>query len=225
MAIIKGKNGKDNLTGTAGDDSIFGYGAADTVYGKAGNDVIYGGTGDDYLMGNEGDDQILGEDGRDTLQGQYGNDSLDGGTGNDSIWGGSGGDMLRGGTGADTFNFGRGIDSTSRTSAEVQALTGDPQDIAGIDTILDFNPSQGDRIDISRIDPLDPSRDGLNNPNSFALVGGPSTTAGTAWLVYDAAQPGHATLFLNQDSDLAPEFELEIYGSFTTLRWGIDILA
>lgn len=225
MAIIKGKNGKDNLSGTAGDDSIYGYGGADNVYGKAGNDVIYGGAGDDYLMGNEGDDQLFGEDGRDTLQGQYGNDSLNGDAGNDSLWGGTGGDMLRGGTGADTFNFGRAVDSTSRTSAEVQALTGDAQDNAGIDTIFDFNPAAGDRIDISRIDGLDASRDGLNNNNPFTFVGAPSSAPGTAWIIYDAAQSGHATLYLNQDSDLAPEFEVEIYGSFTALRWGIDIIA
>lgn len=224
MAIIKGKNGKDNLTGTAADDTIYGYGGADQVWAMAGNDVVYGGAGDDYLMGGEGDDQLFGEDGRDTLQGQYGHDSLDGGAGNDSIWGGTGGDNLRGGTGADTFNFGRAVDSTARTTAEVQALTGDTADVAGIDTILDFNAGERDRIDISRIDATDPSKDGLNSNNPLTVVDGPSSTPGTTWLTYDPIQPGHATLYINQDSDPEPEFQLEIYGDFTTLTWGVDII-
>lgn len=223
-SIIKGKNGKDNLTGTAGDDTIHGYGGADNVWAGAGNDVVYGGDGDDYLMGQAGNDQLFGEAGRDTLQGQYGHDSLDGGGGNDSLWGGTGADSLRGGSGADIFNFGRSVDSTARTTEQVQAVTGDVGDLAGVDTILDFSPSQGDRIDLSRIDAFDQSRDGLNNNAAFTLVAQPSTAAGTAWIVYDPNQSGHATIFLNQDGGDAAEFQLEVYGGFGTLVWGVDIL-
>lgn len=223
MSIIKGKNGKDNLTGTSGADTIYGYGGADNVRAGEGNDIVYGGDGDDYLMGHYGDDQLFGEAGRDTLQGQQGHDSLDGGLGNDSLWGGTGGDLLRGGSGADIFNFGRSVDSTARTTEQVQAVTGDAADFAGVDTILDFNSSQGDRIDLSRIDAFDQSRDGLNNNASFTIVDQPSTAAGTAWIVYDPNQPGHATIYLNQDGGEAAEFQLEVYGDFSTLVWGEDI--
>lgn len=224
MAIIKGRNGKDNLTGTAGNDEIYGFGAGDKVSAGTGDDLVFGGSGDDYLMGQEGNDQLFGDDGRDTLLGQQGHDTLDGGAGNDHLWGGTGGDTLRGGGGADVFNFGRAVDSTARSDQEVQALTGDARDSAGIDTIVDFNPGEGDVIDISRIDGFDPSRDGLSNNAAFTFVSGPSAAPGTAWLVYDPSNPGHATLFLNQFGDSQAEFQLEIYGAFTTLNWGVHII-
>ena len=223
MAIITGKKSKDNITGTAGDDTIHGLGGADTVWAHAGNDVVYGGDGDDYLMGMAGDDVLYGDAGRDTLQGQHGHDTLNGGDGNDSLWGGTGGDTLRGGTGADVFNFGRSVDSTTRTTEQVQAVTNDTGDVAGLDVIMDFNRSEGDRIDISRIDAFDQSRDGLSGNSSFTTFAGPQTSAGSAWIVYDPDQSGHAFLYLNQDGGEAAEFQLEIFGTFTTLTWGFDI--
>jgi Ca2+-binding RTX toxin-like protein len=220
---IKGKNGRDNLSGTADADVIYGLGGADTVWGHDGNDLIYGGDGDDYLMGMSGNDELHGDAGRDTLQGQHGHDILYGGAGNDSLWGGTGGDTMRGGTGADIFNFGRSMDSTARTTEQVQAITGDTGDVAGIDKIMDFNRAEGDRIDVSRIDAFDYTRDGLNENASFTRFDGPSTAAGSAWIVNDLTQSGHATLYLNQDGGEAAEFQLEIYGSFTALTWA-DII-
>lgn len=212
---IAGTDGNDTLTGARGNDFLYGY---------RGNDTLRGGAGDDQIQAHQGNDQLFGEDGNDKLFGGHNDDLLDGGAGNDSLWGGTGADALRGGTGADTFNFGRSVDSTTRTAAEIQSVTLDLDDTGGVDTVLDFNRLQGDRIDVTRIDAFDQSRDGFNDNASFTVVNGPSTAAGTAWLVYDASQSGHATLYLNQDGGDAAEFQLEIYGNFTTLNWGTDII-
>lgn len=213
-----------SISGTDGNDTLVGGRGNDFMYGYRGDDVLRGGAGDDSIQGHQGSDQLFGEDGRDTLYGGHNDDLLDGGAGNDALWAGTGADTQRGGLGADTFNFGRSVDSTTRTSAEVQAVTLDVDDTAGVDTILDFNRSEGDRIDISRIDAFDQTRDGFFDNATFTVVSGPSTSAGTAWMVYDPSQSGHATLYLNQDGGEAAEFQLEIYGSFTTLAWGTDIV-
>jgi Ca2+-binding RTX toxin-like protein len=213
--VISGTDAGESLTGGRGNDYIYGHG---------GNDVLRGGGGDDQIQGHDGDDEIFGEDGRDTLFGQHGHDTMSGGAGNDQLWGGTGQDTLTGGGGADTFNFARSVDSTTRTSSEIQAVTGDPGDLAGKDTIRDFSQAQGDRIDISRIDALNQSRDGFNDNSPFTVVGGPSNDPGTAWIVYDLSQPGHATIYLNQDGGETAEFQLEVYGDFTTLVWGVDVI-
>lgn len=223
MVTINGTKRPESLYGTSAADTIFGNGGNDYIYGYHGNDRIWGGSGDDRIQGHQGDDEIYGDEGRDTLFGQQGHDSLDGGAGNDQLWGGTGADTQRGGAGTDTFNFSRSVDSTTRSTEQIQAVTGDLDDVAGVDTILDFNQAEGDRIDISRIDAFDQSRDGFNTNSPFTVVSGPSTAAGTAWIVYDSSQLGHATLFLNQDGGADAEFQLEIYGNFTTLTWGVDL--
>ena len=225
MAKSGGGGGKPlGIYGTDGDNVLNGGRGNDFMYGYRGNDEMHGGPGDDQIQGHQGNDRLFGEDGRDTLFGGQGDDALNGGAGNDSLWGGTGADALRGETGADTFNFGRSVDSTTRTTEQVQTVTHDVDDTAGIDTILDFNPAEGDRIDVSRIDAFDQSRDGFNDNAAFNVVSGPSTAAGTAWIVYDPSQSGHATLYLNQDGGTDAEFQLEIFGSFITLAWGTDII-
>jgi len=225
MAKGGGGGGKpQGIYGTDGDNILIGGRGNDFMYGYRGNDEMRGGAGDDQIQGHQGHDRLFGEDGRDALFGGQGNDILDGGAGTDSLWGGTGGDSLRGGTGADTFNFGRSVDSTTRSTEQVQAVTNDSDDNAGVDTILDFNPAQGDKIDLSRIDAFDQSRDGFNDNAAFTVVGGPSTEAGTAWIVYDPNQSGHATIYLNQDGGADAEFQLEVLGNFSTLQWGTDII-
>ncbi|MHC5718524.1 MAG: right-handed parallel beta-helix repeat-containing protein, partial [Nostoc sp.] len=77
-------------------------------------------------------DVINGLGGNDTINGNSGNDLLQGGTGNDLLIGGKGNDTLVGGMGADSFLF--------NTNAAFNSAT------VGIDTIADFNHSQGDKI-------------------------------------------------------------------------------
>lgn len=63
----------------------------------------------------------------------------------DTIWGGLGKDNITGGPGADTFVF----NSVSESPALPIGLPGSS---AAYDAISDFNPSEGDKIDLSMID-------------------------------------------------------------------------
>lgn len=92
-------------------------------------ETLNGGGGEDVLHGYGGDDFIYGNAKHDMLYGDDGRDTLIGGLGQDVMYGGKG---------ADTFRF---------TSLE------DSKPGYGIrDAIGDFNRSEGDRIDLSRLD-------------------------------------------------------------------------
>jgi parallel beta-helix repeat protein len=77
----------------------------------------------------------------DVINGQGGNDTINGNSGNDLLRGGSGNDLLIGGQGNDTLVGGMGADSFVYNSNAVFTSTA-----VGIDTIADFNRSQGDKI-------------------------------------------------------------------------------
>lgn len=145
---IRGHGGDDLLDGGAGNDSLNGGDGQDELHGDDGNDLLkggadddrlFGGLGDDALLGGDGDDQAFGGVGRDVLKGGEGNDTLDGGAGNDRISGGIGDDELIGGGGHDFLTGGGGADRF------VLELSG------GQDEILDFDASEGDRLDFSRL--------------------------------------------------------------------------
>jgi Ca2+-binding RTX toxin-like protein len=95
----------------------------DIVTGSDQPDMIFGQAGDDLLQGGFGNDQLDGGDGNDALAAGPNNDYLIGGDGNDKLFGDADDDILQGGDGADSFNCG-----------------------LGIDTVLDYNPQQGDVI-------------------------------------------------------------------------------
>ena len=180
--ILKGSNGNDSLTGDegndvleggAGNDTLLGGNGADILEGQsgtdslnggAGDDKLFGGTGNDILAGSTGNDELQGEAGNDEIQGNEGNDVLEGGTGNDYLkgnadndWllGGDGEDILEGGTGADLLNGGEGAD-VFYYSTPTQ----------GIDFILDFDPTQGDIIQISK------TGFGVNSLEQFSFLVG-----------------------------------------------------
>lgn len=138
--VIHGTGGDDVIDGLAGNDVILGAGGADRLSGGDDNDILEGKGGDDLLRGDSGNDVLDGGAGDDILIGNTGNDLLAGQIGDDQLLGGQGDDVLLGGQGADTLDGGGGADVFKYT---------DIQD-AG-DTILDFNPNQGDTIDISEI--------------------------------------------------------------------------
>ena len=92
----------------------------------------------DIASSQGGNDTISGGSGNDILYGQGGNDNLDGGLGDDILYGGSGDDVLRGGVGNDTLIGGSGADTFVWKAGDT-----------GFDTIKDFNPAEGDRIDLS----------------------------------------------------------------------------
>lgn len=125
---IYGGAGDDTLGGGAGNDEVWGSAGDDVIYGGEGNDTLGGGDGADHLYGGSGDDIVYGGAGYDLLFGGVGDDELWGGAGNDTLWGGAGDDTLWGGTGADTFAFIAG---------------------SGDDVLVDFNPGEGDRIDLN----------------------------------------------------------------------------
>ncbi len=94
------------------------------------------------------------------LHGLGGDDILKGGSGNDKLYGGSGNDTLTGGTGADTFFYG--------------------YKNAGNDTIVDFNITQGDKLDLSYL--LDGYTD-AKDINDYITV---ENSSGKSKLVIDA---------------------------------------
>ncbi len=136
MAVITGTSGNDTLNGTSGADIIYSQGGNDIVNGSDGDDEIGGGAGNDELNGGGDNDTIFGGLGRDTINGGSGSDLIFGGEdndiirgddGNDTLIGGGGGDLMTGGSGADTFTF---------------------YNNHGTDGIFDFDPGEGDRIEL-----------------------------------------------------------------------------
>ena len=135
------------LIGTADDDTFSGQDGPDVLFGGLGADTISGGDGDDTLYGDdgnpevtdpgEGDDLLDGEGGGDTLYGDAGDDTLYGGADDDTLYGGSGDDTLYGDAGPDTLTGGLGADTFVFAAGD------------GADTITDFFPEEGDRIDLS----------------------------------------------------------------------------
>lgn len=119
---IVGTSGNDNMTGTTGDD---------VIHGLAGNDFLSGEEGNDILKGEEGDDTLKGRDGDDVMYGGDGVDYLEGNNGNDILYGGLGADTLKGSADVDTFAY--------LSAAE------------GGDTIVDFNPGGGEKIDLTAV--------------------------------------------------------------------------
>ncbi len=160
----------------------------------------------DVINGQGGNDKIDGKSGNDHLRGGAGNDTLIGGAENDTLVGGAGNDVLTGGTGADRFVY--------NTSAVFNASA------IGVDTITDFNKSQGDKIvlDKTTFSVISSNAgDGFSNAGDFKSIGldlfqltileGISS----AKIVYDAV---NGRLFYNQNGIL-PGFGSG--GQFATL--------
>ena len=170
---IYGGAGADELSGDPGDDHIYGEEGADKLYGGPGADKLYGGPGndfisgtyswqdpgDDYLTGGAGDDYLTGGPGADKLYGDSGDDQLRGGAGDDRLKGGPGDDLLDGdsidGAGADIFMFSPG-DSTA----------------GGGDVILDFDPDEGDRIELIGFSSERPTLSDVLDASGTLTVGG-----------------------------------------------------
>jgi serralysin len=145
----QGKSGDDFLSPppSSGNKVVFAGNGNDTINlravngnhfidGGAGSDILFDGSGADKMDGGSDDDILVGSNGDDVLLGSSGNDNLTGGGGNDFLQGDSGNDLLTGGTGADKFVFATGGFFV--------------RDELGLDTINDFNSSQGDKIQLSK---------------------------------------------------------------------------
>jgi peptidyl-prolyl cis-trans isomerase B (cyclophilin B) len=136
-------SGNNGIVGSPTDDAINGSQGNDTLTGEAGDDFLRGGKDNDSISGGVGDDIINGNLGDDTINGDAGNDFLRGGRGNDILTGGDGDDFLLGDTGSDTLTGGAGADTFVLSTGENLAL-----DTAS-DIIVDFRPSEGDRIGLT----------------------------------------------------------------------------
>ena len=224
---IWGRAGNDFITGWQGDDTIVGeegndtlYGGAptltgfdgnDRLYGHGGSDTLYGGTGIDILSGGEGNDILYGGDGNDTwsyrngdiegwLNGGLGDDILYGQGGDDYLEGQMGADTLYGGPGADRFAFRQLDSSTLKTSTN-------PDLTYGVDTIMDFNPNEGDVVDLEYI------ANTQHGGTAFTYAGGAPTGSGREYTVtFDGT---NTVLNLYYDTDAIADLTVYIVGDFT----------
>lgn len=139
-------------------------------------------------LGTSGNDELKGGTGSDQLDGRGGDDRLDGGPGNDSLAGGSGADTLTGGSGADVFVLAQLTESTPG--------------ILNRDVITDFNPSEGDRIDLAGIDAVvfEPGN------QSFSFITGAFSTNPGQLKYEDGLLQGDI------QGDGSADFEIELVG-------------
>ncbi|MBV6626937.1 MAG: DUF4347 domain-containing protein [Rivularia sp. (in: Bacteria)] len=162
--FLQGGHGEDSLIGGDGDDTLNGNFGNDIIQGNAGKDIIKGGSGNDEIAaGNDtdninagvGNDTVSGDAGNDQIKGAAGDDILNGGADNDWLLGNDGNDLLIGGLGKDFLNGGSGADVFYFDSAN-----------QGFDKILDFNPEQGDKIQVSA------SGFGITDLSGFRFISG-----------------------------------------------------
>jgi Ca2+-binding RTX toxin-like protein len=143
--VLRGGRGNDTLDGRGGANTLDGGNGVDTVtYVAASSTVIVNLTLGAALGGGSSNDTLIsienatGSNFADFLIGNSGANVLNGGGGADTLTGAGGLDTLTGGTGADKFVW----RDTSETGAVANTA----------DVIIDFNPAESDRIDLSVID-------------------------------------------------------------------------
>jgi Ca2+-binding RTX toxin-like protein len=132
------------------------------VYGTDSVDTLYASPYciDTTIHAGGGNDTVVGGNGNDTLLGEAGNDQLFGGAGNDTIVGGAGADVMWGGSGANTFVWNSALEATTNPNQ--------------LDTIMDFNPAEGDKIDLRG---LVNEAGGINH----VFIAGGSADGGLTW--------------------------------------------
>jgi len=140
---ISGGDGTNYLRGGDGADSIVGGAGFDDINGNMGDDTCVSGGGDDWVVGGKDNDSLAGSAGQNLVYGNIGADTCDGGAGNDIVRGGQDNDVLLGAAGDDFVSGDRGDDTvTGGSGADLfHSFVG-----AGIDRVLDFSATQGDRV-------------------------------------------------------------------------------
>jgi len=143
--VIFGAGGTNYLRGDEGDDYIVGGRGFDDINGNMGNDTCVSGGGDDWVVGGKDNDSLAGGAGQNLVYGNIGNDTCEGGDGNDIVRGGQDNDTIAGGTGDDYVSGDRGDDTVAGgLGADIFHTFGD----AGIDRVVDFSLTQGDRVQL-----------------------------------------------------------------------------
>lgn len=179
-------NSIENLAGSGHDDSLFGNNGANVLWGRSGDDMLLGFGGADTLYGDE--------------RAASGDDTLNGGAGDDILVGGRGADVLIGGSDADTFVW--------NSTAESAGLSNSGLDILKTDVILDFNPAEGDLIDLHGVD----ANTTIDGNQAFGFIGeyvaaGGFTAPGQVAYFYNGSD---TYVFLNTDADFDADFEMAI---------------
>ena len=173
------------LRGDEGNDTIVGAQGFDDINGNQGDDVLHGGGGDDWVVGGRDNDVQFGDAGSDIVWGNLGNDTLDGGDGADQVRGGQGDDSVSGGAGDDFVSGDRGND-TIAGGAGADLFHGS-QD-AGVDRVLDFHLSEGDRVMLDPGTTYSVSQIGgdtvidMGGGNQMILVGVQLSTLTQGWI-------------------------------------------
>ncbi|MDF1792302.1 MAG: calcium-binding protein [Thalassobaculaceae bacterium] len=168
-ARLRGFEGGDTLTGGSSDDVIYGNQGLDLLNGGAGNDTIYGGQNDgpagaDGVL-RQGVDTIFGGNGNDLIYGNHGADSIVVGGGESTVFGGQDNDTIDvdsdfspsnsvfyGNRGDDLFVFddqANGVTNVTVVGGSgADTLASTPWRYPHNITFADFNPEEGDRIDV-----------------------------------------------------------------------------
>ncbi|KQU71853.1 hypothetical protein ASC75_24125 [Aminobacter sp. DSM 101952] len=132
-----------NNSGWWGDDTDWGdFKYAYATGGKADVSISHDTVG--AMDGTSSDDVMIDliNNAATEMRGNGGNDVLIGNGGNDLLFGGDGNDILHGGDGADTMTGGSGADTFVISADTLGAIN---------DVITDFNPAEGDQIDLSEL--------------------------------------------------------------------------
>jgi len=196
----------ERLVGTAFDDVLIGNEGNNVLWGDAGIDFLDGGDGIDTasFFGlqagvtaslNQGTASLVNQAGElvvdtlvniENLTGTNFDDQLIGDAGNNTLRGLDGDDLLTGGAGADNFSFG----SSNPGAGEFAFTSSNP----GIDTITDFNSTQGDKIRVFASD-----FDGGLTPGTLDIgqftIGSAATNASDRIIYNDAT----GALFFDSD--------------------------
>jgi Ca2+-binding RTX toxin-like protein len=243
--VLRGDFRANFINGNAGDDSIFGDGGDDFLFGSDGDDVIEGGKGVNFLDGGDGSDtlsynmlgegvtvdlasgvvtgatftdtftsfeNIRGSRLADTLYGDDAGNRIDGGLGNDMIAGGGGNDVLIGGRGADSLAGNSGADRYVYLSTLESTLS-------AADTIEDFFRSEGDKIDLHRID----ADTGTAGDQAFTFIGTAAFSA-AGQLRYVDLGGGGFRVEGSTNADAFPELVINIAATDSTLAAGDFLL-
>lgn len=215
MENIEGSDDPDSLTGNSLDNFLRGLSGADILKGGDGDDILQGGGRDDYLEGGAGNDTLDGGGlggsdanggGNNILYGGAGFDTLTGGLGDDRVHGGKAADTLIGGEGIDYLEGGKGADRFV-FNAPIETLA-DPD---SRDLIADFSQTQGDLIDLSRMD-ADETQSG---DQAFILIGD-AAFAGVAGELRSRITVDLVTVIAGDvNGDAKADFQIELTGGHT----------
>jgi Ca2+-binding RTX toxin-like protein len=214
---VIGSASGDSLSGNSQRNVLRGEGGADFISASAGSDQLVGGGGNDELAGGFGDDELIGGDGNDTagfsdyshgpvvadlaagtadsgelgghdvlssienLLGSTYDDQLAGNAGANRLEGEEGADELAGRGGADRFYYYNRYDSMPTLP----------------DHIFDFSRSQGDKIDLARVD----ANERAPGNEAFQFVGQAGFTGPGQLRSFQ--QDGHTIIEANTDNSTA----------------------